>query len=94
MEKPSEIRKKREKDREGALALKSLDDIKKENIERYATEICSKIFGVSKTELNPTNLQKAILKLLNGKLSLYNLYNSSDLHMNKYIRRKSICSKV
>lgn len=73
-EKPTDIRTEREKSREGALALKTDYEIRSENVERYLNKLVG-LLGISKDKLEFSNLQKLILKVLMGKLSLIIIIN-------------------
>ena len=74
-EKPSEIKKQRYKDREGALKLMSDKEIKEINIDRYLSKIISTM-GFSKDKIDLKKLEKIISMSICGEYSLFSIYSN------------------
>lgn len=71
-EKPSDIRTSREESKEGALALKSDEEIRNENIKRYVEKLVG-LLGLDSEKTEFKNLNKIILKCLIGKFSIMSI---------------------
>lgn len=69
-ERPSILRKAREEEKTGAYALLKNEEIKQANINRYMDSVCDGLGLNYNNELSPRNLQKLVVKVLNGNLAL------------------------
>lgn len=82
-ERPSDIKKSREKSREGATSLMSDEQIKTLNISKYITQLVSRMgISVEKTEFK--DLQKLLLKSLCGDFALQSLYSMNCSRLNAF----------
>lgn len=75
----TDIRKEREESREGASKLMSDDEIKNANIDRYMTQILSKMINIDTSEIR--NLQNIVLKNVCNQfayIAIYKNYPSLD----------------
>lgn len=70
---PSLIRTEREESRKDAYALLKNEEIKRANINRYMDQICDGLGLNYNNELNPRNLQRLVLKVLNNDLAIVNI---------------------
>lgn len=83
---PSKVRSEREESRKDAYALLKNEKIKRANIARYMDKICDGLGLNYNNELNPRNLQKLVLKILNGDLAILNIgYRSSNTKIQRLI---------
>lgn len=70
---PSLVRTERQESRKDAYALLKNEEIKKANIARYMDQICDGLGLNYNNELNPRNLQRLVLKVLNNDLAIMNI---------------------
>ena len=78
----SEISNRRKSGKEGALALRNPDDIKRENVERYLNTIFKKLgIGLDKQELK--NLNSIVLSSILGDYFIINLYSSGNSNIDR-----------
>jgi hypothetical protein len=83
---PAKLRSEREESRKDAYALLKNEEIKKANIARYMDQICDGLGLNYNNELNPRNLQKLVLKILNGNLAIMNIgYRSANTKIQRLI---------
>jgi hypothetical protein len=82
-ERPSDIRKERNRDRLGATALMSDDEIKSVNLSRYISELVSRM-GISIESTEFKDLQKLLLKSLCGDFSLQCVFKMSFSRLNSF----------
>lgn len=82
----TDTRKERETSREGALKLMSDDEIKNANIDRYMTQILSKMINVDTTEIK--DLQNIVLKNVCNQFAYIAIYkNNPSLDYLDYISK-------
>ena len=74
-ETPTDIKKQRSEDREGATKLLSDSQIKDTNIARYMSKLISKM-GIEKDVTDLKDLQKVVLKTLCGEFAFIALYSN------------------
>ena len=74
-ETPTDIKKQRSEDREGATKLLSDNQIKDTNIARYMSKLISKM-GIEKDVTDLKDLQKVVLKTLCGEFAFIALYSN------------------
>ncbi len=84
----SDIKKVREEDKKGALALMTDDTIRKQNLERYISKLSSDI-DISKEDLS--NLGKILIKALLGEFSFISIYQNRKSNLD---RLYNICSHL
>lgn len=83
---PSVIRRERDIEKEGAYALLKNEDIKRANINRYMDSVCDGLGLNYENDLSPKNLQRLVLKVLNGDLSLmYIGYRDANARLQRLI---------
>ena len=83
-----DIKKGREEDKKGALALMTDDKIRKENLERYISKLSSNI-EISKEDLN--NLGKILIKAILGEFSYISISQNRKSNTD---RLSNICSQL
>ncbi len=84
----SDIKKGREEDKEGALALMTDDKIRKQNLERYISKLSGDL-EISKEDLS--NLGKILVKALLGEFSFISIYKNRKSNLD---RLSNICSHL
>lgn len=86
-ERPSDIKTERKRSREGAISLKSDEEIRNENIQRYIEKLV-KLLGISPEKTEFKNLNKLVMKCLSGKFSIMSIlkkdYRTLD-SINEYL---------
>jgi hypothetical protein len=82
------IKKGREQDKKGALALMTDDKVRKENLERYISKLSSNI-EISKEDLN--NLGKILIKAILGEFSFISIHQNRKSNLD---RLSNICSQL
>ena len=71
LKQPSLIRKERGENKNGTYALLKNSEVRQANIEKYMNAICKRLGLDYENELNPKNLEKLVIRLLNGRSALY-----------------------
>ena len=84
----SDIKKGREEDKEGALALMTDDKIRKQNLERYISKLSGDL-EISKEDLS--NLGKILVKALLGEFSFISISQNRKSNLD---RLYNICSQL